>query len=267
MIRVDKIYSPISSRMAFTYVERAVISVDEGRVMFNSTSVPVAMFSAIMMGPGTSVTHAALKTIARCNTALFAVGGNGTKLYASFPPSSGNNDRLRHQATMYADSKASLKVARSMFAIRFGEESKLTKFKLNQLRGLEGLRVRKRYQELSKEHGFSWFGRKHDSSDTVNSCISWGCNALYNLAETALVAIGYSPDLGFVHLAKRRSFAYDVADLIKFETVVPEAFKIASLMPSNPERAMRRHLAVYCTKNKILEKLIVAADQSTGYSK
>ena len=50
---------------------------------------------------------------------------------------------------------------------------------------------------------------------------------MHGLAEAAVLAAGYAPAIGFLHTGKALSFVYDVADVFKFETVVPVAFQIA----------------------------------------
>ncbi|MDI5821544.1 hypothetical protein MJI95_22790, partial [Salmonella enterica subsp. enterica serovar Kentucky] len=42
----------------------------------------------------------------------------------------------------------------------------------------------------------------------------------YGVTEAAILAAGYAPAIGFVHTGKPLSFVYDIADIIKFETVV-----------------------------------------------
>ena len=59
------------------------------------------------------------------------------------------------------------------------------------------------------------------------SCLSQATACLYGLAEAAILAAGYAPAIGFLHTGKPQSFVYDVADVFKFETVVPIAFRVA----------------------------------------
>ena len=78
-----------------------------------------------------------------------------------------------------------------------------------------------------------WEGRKYDptewsSADVVNRCLSAATSALYGVTEAAVLAAGYAPAIGFLHSGKPQSFVYDIADILKFETVVPEAFRVAA---------------------------------------
>ena len=56
---------------------------------------------------------------------------------------------------------------------------------------------------------------------TANVC-------LYGLCHAAIISLGYSPELGFVHTGKMTSFVYDIADLYKMQTSVPAAFESTS---------------------------------------
>ena len=60
----------------------------------------------------------------------------------------------------------------------------------------------------------------------------------------AVLAAGYAPAIGFLHTGKPLSFVYDIADLWKLDTVVPEAFRVAGLaakgrLDMHPDRAVR----------------------------
>ena len=103
---------------------------------------------------------------------------------------------------------------------------------IEQLRGIEGQRVRQTYKLLAQRYGVAWKRRRYDprdwdSADIANRCLSAGTACLHGLCEAAVLAAGYAPAIGFLHTGKPRSFVYDIADLWKLETVVPEAFRIA----------------------------------------
>lgn len=119
-----------------------------------------------------------------------------------------------------------------MYELRFNEEPPARR-SVDQLRGIEGARVRETYKLLAQRHGASWSGRDYDphewsSADTVNRCLSAATSALYGVTEAAVLAAGYAPAIGFLHTGKPQSFVYDIADIVKFDTVVPEAFRVAA---------------------------------------
>ena len=82
------------------------------------------------------------------------------------------------------------------------------------------------------------------------------------LTEAAILAAGYAPSIGFLHRGKPQSFVYDVADIFKFETVVPIAFQTAARIARGgadglpPERQVRIACRDAFRRTKFLERLI-----------
>ena len=147
-----------------------------------------------------------------------------------------------------------------MYAMRFGEEPPARR-SVEQLRGIEGARVKRSYQLLAQKFGVKWSGRAYnpedwDVSDLPNRCLSSATAALYGVTEAAVLAAGYAPAVGFIHTGKPLSFVYDVADIYKFDTVVPAAFQVAASNPPNPERAVRLACRDIFRKTKLLERII-----------
>jgi CRISPR-associated protein Cas1 len=147
-----------------------------------------------------------------------------------------------------------------MYEIRFGEKPPERR-SVQQLRGIEGARVRKMYELLSKRYGVSWKQRNYDvedwdAGDVPNRCFSSATACLYGITEAAVLAAGYAPAIGFIHTGKPLSFVYDIADLVKFDTVVPIAFQIAAKAPRETERAVRLACRDIFRKTHLLEKLI-----------
>ena len=228
---------PLKDRASILFLEKgrldvldgAFVLVDERGVRIH---IPVGGVACLMLEPGTRVSHAAVALAARAGTLLIWVGEAGVRLYAAGQPGGARADRLLYQARLALDEDARLRVVRKMYALRFGEEPPARR-SVDQLRGIEGARVREMYKALAQRHGVRWEGRSYDpedwgSADVVNRCLSAGTAALYGLAEAAVLAAGYAPAIGFLHTGKPQSFVYDIADLFKFETVVPEAFRVAA---------------------------------------
>lgn len=131
---------------------------------------------------------------------------------------------------------------------------------------MEGARVRGLYQKLSQIYGLLWEGRRYDprniaNANSANRCFSAATACLYGLCEAAILAAGYSPAIGFVHHGKARSFVFDIADLFKFETVLPVAFKIASQKPSDPEGQVRRACRDAFRETRLLKKIIPTIEE------
>jgi CRISPR-associated protein Cas1 len=228
---------PLKERSSIIFVERAQINVLDGAFVALDargvrTHVPVGAFACIMLEPGTRVSHAAVALAARAGTLLVWVGEAGVRLYASGQPGGARSDRLLYQARLALDDEARLKVVRAMYALRFGEPAPERR-SVDQLRGIEGVRVRETYALLAQRYGVAWRRRDYDphqwdASDLPNKCLSAATSCLHGLTEAAVLAAGYAPAVGFLHSGKPLSFVYDIADLFKFETVVPVAFEIAA---------------------------------------
>jgi CRISPR-associated protein Cas1 len=228
---------PIRDRASILFVEKgrldvldgAFVMVDEGGIR---THIPIGGLACLMLEPGTRTSHAAVALAARAGTLLIWVSEAGVRLYAAGQPGGARADRLLLQARLALDEDARLRVVRKMYALRFQEEAPQRR-SIDQLRGIEGARVRETYRLLAQRHGAEWNGRVYDpgewsTADVVNRCLSAATAALYGITEAAVLAAGYAPAIGFLHTGKPQSFVYDIADILKFETVVPEAFRVAA---------------------------------------
>jgi len=240
----------------------AFVLIDETGVR---THIPVGSVACIMLEPGTRVSHAAIKLAAQVGTLLVWVGEAGVRLYAAGQPGGARSDRLLYQAQLALDDTLRLKVVRKMYEMRFGEPAPERR-SVEQLRGIEGARVRKTYQLLAKRHNVEWHGRKYDpkdweKGDIANQCLSAATSCLYGITEAAILAAGYAPAVGFIHTGKPQSFVYDIADIFKFDTVVPLAFQVAARKPHNPDKAVRYGCRDLFRETKILKKLIPTIEE------
>ena len=222
--------------------------------------IPVGGVACLLLEPGTRVSHAAVKLAAAVGTLLIWVGEAGVRLYSAGQPGGARSDKLLYQARLALDEGLRLKVVRKMFELRFGEPPP-SRRSVDQLRGMEGARVRKTYQTMARQYGVSWQGRRYDpaswnTADVPNQCLSAATACLYGVTEAAVLAAGYAPAIGFLHTGKPLSFVYDIADIVKFETVVPAAFKVAADNPRQPEREVRVACRKAFRKARLLERLI-----------
>jgi len=255
----------LKERVSMLFLEYGELDVVDGAfVLIDKTGVrthiPVGSIACLLLQPGTRVSHAAVVLAARAGTLLIWVGEAGVRLYAAGQPGGARADRLLYQAKLALDDDLRLKVVRKMYEIRFGEKSPERR-SIEQLRGIEGARVRALYQMLAKKYGVEWHGRNYDydnweSGDSTNKCLSSATACLYGLCEAAILAAGYAPAIGFIHTGKPQSFVYDIADIFKFETVVPVAFKIAAKKPANPDREVRLACRDMFRQTNILERII-----------
>jgi len=256
----------IKERVSMAFVEKGQVDVLDGAfVVVDSvhgvrTHIPLGSLTCLMLEPGTRISHAAVALASRVGCLLVWIGESGVRLYAAGQPGGARSDRLLYQAKLALDDDARLKVIRKMYEVRFGEEPPRRR-SIEQLRGIEGARVRKTYELLAKRHGIVWRGRRYDAeewdhADVGNRCLSAATHALYGVTEAAILAAGYAPAIGFLHTGKPRSFVYDIADLVKFETVVPVAFRVAASGAADAEREVRRLCRRTFRDTKLLARLI-----------
>jgi CRISPR-associated protein Cas1 len=260
----------IKERVSLVFVEKGNVDVLDGAfVVIDATGIrthiPIGGVSCLMLEPGVRISHAAVALASRVGCLICWVGEAGVRLYSSGQPGGARADRLLYQAKLALDEETRLKVVRKMYAVRFQDEPP-AKRSVNQLRGIEGVRVRKMYELLAKRFGVEWKFRNYDyekweSGDLPNRCLSSATACLYGITEAAVLAAGYAPAIGFIHTGKPLSFVYDIADLFKFETVVPVAFKIAAQKPINPEQVVRHACREAFRSSQLLTRIIPAIEE------
>ncbi|NPU83376.1 MAG: type I-E CRISPR-associated endonuclease Cas1 [Syntrophaceae bacterium] len=261
---------PIKDRVSVLFVEKGNLDVLDGAFVLVDkngirTHIPVGGVACLMMEPGIRVSHAAVTLASRTGCLLVWTGEGGVRLYASGQPGGARADRLLYQARLALDDTARLKVVRKMYTLRFKEEPPERR-SVEQLRGIEGVRVRKMYELLARQHGVTWKSRNynHDewgSGDVPNRCLSAATSCLYGICEAAILAAGYAPAVGFIHTGKPQSFVYDIADIFKFDTVVPVAFRIAARSPRDPEREVRLACRDAFRQSRILHRIIPTIEE------
>jgi CRISPR-associated protein Cas1 len=243
---------PHADRHGLMWLERGRLAVEDGNLVFTTAGfddleagaydIPYQQVSNILLGPGGVVSHDALRILARRDTGLLAVGSKGVRLYAvSMPFGPDSADRARRHAKLWADAETRVDVAREMYRIRLGGELPPHQRDLDSLRGIEGRRVKKVYQNLADQHGVAWNGRRYDrdnpeSNDTVNKAINHAVTALYASARIAVAVTGTVPELGFIHESSGHAFALDVADLFRSSVALPIAFRAAKKVERQSNR-------------------------------
>jgi len=259
---------------SYVYLEKGVIDQEHASIAFHSADgtvpLPVASLSTLMLGPGTSITHAAVRTLAESNCLVIWCGDESVRFYATGTGGAGHSQNLIRQAALVSDPATRLAVCRAMYAKRFAEppEDGVT---IEQLRGFEGQRVRQAYADASRRFGLHWAGRNYDqgqwnAADPANRALSAANACLYGLAHAAIVSAGYSPALGFIHVGKPLSFVYDIADLYKTEISIPIAFELAANPPAEAglERAVRLACRDLFYSNKVMQRIIPDIEEVLG---
>jgi CRISPR-associated protein Cas1 len=250
--------------LSYIYLEHGRLEQQDQAVAYYSqegvVAIPAAALGVLLLGPGTAITHAAVRQLANNGCSVFWVGEEMMRFYASGMGETRSSANLMRQALAWADPGAHLEVVKRMYRMRFPEglPADLT---LEQIRGREGVRVRDTYARWSRQTGVEWKGRNYNrgnwaEADPINRALSAGAACLYGLSHAAIVSAGYSPALGFIHTGKQLSFVYDVADLYKAETLIPTAFKVVAESEFGVERRVRQALRDQLREVKLLERIV-----------
>ncbi len=250
--------------LSYLYLERGRIKQKQKAVEFvdqeGHTMIPAAALAVLMLGPGTSITHTAVKSLADNGCLVVWVGEDGTRCYAQGGGETRKAYHLLKQAELVSDPEKRLQVVKRMYQHRF-RQILAPGLTLQQVRGLEGQRVRQTYARASREFGVEWRGRRYDrknwnSGDPANRALS-AANALLNgLCHAGIVSGGYSPALGFIHTGKQLSFVYDIADLYKAEVTIPLAFRVVAESTENVHARVRQTCREAFKEHRLLKRIL-----------
>jgi CRISPR-associated protein Cas1 len=236
LIKVTRESLPqVKDKYPFIYLERGRLEIDDSSVKWidseaNVVRLPIATLNCLLLGPGTSITHEAVKVIAQSNCGVCWVGEDSLLFYASGQAPAADTRNMRAQLKLSADPKKSVEVARRMFARRYGEADLAGKT-LPEMMGMEGYRVRALYEQNGQKYGVGWKGRsftpgKFELGDITNQVLTASNAALYGILSSAVHSMGYSPHIGFIHSGSPLPFVYDLADLYKEHLCIDLAFSL-----------------------------------------
>ena len=256
--------APARDRWTPLYLEHGRLEVDDSSVKWIGkdslvTRIPVATVSDLILGPGTTITHAAVKAAAQCNCPLFWLGEDGLRFYAFGITPNHDNSMARIHAAAWANVRSRNEIARRMFLHRFPEAG-IHGMTIKQLRGMEGRRVKETYAALGRQFGVTWKGRDYRAdnwqlADGVNRALSAANASLYSLSAAVCCSMGFIPQLGFVHAAGTLPFIYDAADLYKHETSWPAAFEAISIDPRDDGTLVRKLLKQRVETTRMLRRM------------
>lgn len=252
---------PHADRHGLLWLAHGRLYVEDGTLRFATTgggpadlpagdyAIPFQLVSCILLAPGTTVSHDALRLLARHGTALVAAGEDGVRFYASLPAGPDSSAIARRQATLWAHLPTRTFIARRMYALRLGEV--LPDADIAVLRGIEGARMKETYRRLAEQYGIDWDGRRYDrarpeAADLANQAINHAATAVEAAALVAVAASGAVPQLGFIHEDPGHAFALDIADLFRDSVTLPIAFgavREAQKTPAVPLERITRRLA------------------------
>jgi len=271
---LDTARIPHADRHGLLHLDRGHLTVEDGCLAFRCAgggalptglyTIPHQALSLVLLGPGSMVSHDALRLLARHGTGLAAVGSDGVRLYTAQPLLPDTSALARAQARLWADERRGrLTVARRMYALRLGEV--LPHRDVAVLRGIEGARVKALYRLQAERHGVAWHGRCYDradpnAADLPNQAINHAASAVEGGAAIAVAATGTIPQLGFIHEDSGQSFILDVADLFRDAVTVPQAFRAAALLKKRPgdgiERLTRRLVGETMRRDGVIAAMI-----------
>lgn len=259
LIKVTRDTLPqVKDKYPFIYLERGRLEIDDSSVKWidcdkNVVRIPIATVNAILLGPGTSVTHEAVKVMAAANCSVCWVGEDSLLFYAVGQSPTADSRNFRTQMILSADKKRSLEVARKMYQRRFPDQDLRGK-NLKEMMGMEGSRVNRLYAEMAEKYKVGWKGRSYEPgrfnlSDVTNQILTASNTALYGILTSAIYSMGYSPHMGFIHSGSPLPFVYDMADLYKDKLTIDLAFSLTLEMAGR----YNRHLALEAFRKKVID--------------
>ncbi|MBT3072119.1 type I-E CRISPR-associated endonuclease Cas1e [Rhodomicrobium sp. Az07] len=276
---LEKARIPHADRHGLLWLERGRLEVEDGCLRFTTAGsgnwpagdyqIPHQSVSMILLGPGSSVTHDALRLLANHGTALAAIGVGGVRFYTAQPLTPDSSALARRQVTRWARPQSRVAVARRMYAIRLGEIVPAKDIEV--LRGIEGARMKETYRLLAQSFGIEWRGRRYDranpdAADLPNKAINHAASAVEAAAAIAVAATGTIPQLGFIHEDSGQSFVLDIADLYRDKITLKVAF--GAVKEAGPggdlERLVRRRAADAFAKEQVIPSMIDHIKQVLG---
>lgn len=269
---LDKARIPHADRHGLLWLDRGRLEVEDGCLRFVTAGgtldpgdyqVPHQSVSTVLLGPGSSITHDALRLLAAHGCALAAIGDGGVRFYTAPPLLPDSSMLARKQVELWANNKTRIAVARKMYSIRFGEIVRART--LDMLRGMEGARLKRTYELTAQRFGVPWHGRRYDrntptAADIPNQAINHAASAVEAAAAIAVAATGTIPQLGFIHEDSGQSFVLDIADLVRHDVTLPVAFGAAKQAlreaDQSLDRLVRKRAAEVFSRQQVIPLLI-----------
>lgn len=265
----------LEDRLSFLYLDMCRIEQDDNgthaRVeseegIVRTTYIPTASLACLLLGPGTSITAPAAAALARNGCAVVFTGAGAVRSYSTFSPFSKSTALLNAQARASVDPARREQVAKEMLRLRFPDvalpevNSDGSPVTLEQLRGLEGARMKAFYRMEAQRRRLKGWRRRKDTAgedeplDAVNEAMNYANTALYGLCLAVICGLGMSPGLGIIHEGNPKAFVLDIADIYKTTVTIPLAFKQAK--STNPGRDVMHALRTELTLLRLLPRIV-----------
>lgn len=271
-----KMLPKISDSISYLYVEKCKIEQDSFAIkvvyLEKEVSIPCANLTVLFIGPGVSITHAAIISLSYAGCLIIWCGENLRRFYAHGYGETKSAKNILKQAYACFNNDVHLKIVQKMYKLRFPYLD-MNHMNLEQMRGLEGVRMRTTYNMYSKQFNIPWNGRNlkgidYTKMDLINKGITYNNSLLYSICLGVIITLGYSSAIGFIHVGNINSFIYDIANLYKCVTSIPSAFETLSKLKSENkiqdinnnigyfESELRKNFRSYVYKNKLLSKIV-----------
>ena len=246
---------PHADRYGLLWLERGNLFVEKGTLRFLSAGsanleagaydIPYQTLSMLLLGPGTTVSHDVFRLAGSHGVGLVAIGEGGVRMYTAPPLSPDHSTLARRQVTLWSSPKERLRTVLKMYELRFGEQLPTTN--VEELRGIEGVRVRSSYKLLAQRYGIPWQQRKFDrahpeKNDDINNAVNHAATAVYAAASIAVAATATIPQLCFIHEAAYDAFGLDIADIFRMKITIPIAFQGLRRNLEEPQTGIERHV-------------------------
>lgn len=258
-----KILNRSENRVSFLYVEFARLEETEFSVQIiqkhKLVEIPISAINCILLGPGTTITHGAIKMLSDCGCAIQWCGQDSFYYYCSALPGTNSGKNILLQSKYHENNTLHMAVVYKMYSIRYAGEN-LTNKSLEELRGIEGKKVKELYNELASQYDIIWKGRSYNTSDLstqdiTNQCLTYCNKFLYAIIKSVINYLGFSPSLGFIHTGNIDSFVFDIADLYKEKSTIPCAFKVSSESQGDVYHSCRKELRKYIEEISLMKTI------------
>ncbi|MEG0766323.1 MAG: type I-E CRISPR-associated endonuclease Cas1e, partial [Clostridia bacterium] len=185
--------------LTFLYLEHAVIEQEALSIVAiqgaDRIPVPIASMTVLLLGPGISITHAAVKAVCDNGCTIVWCGERAARFYAVGLGETRSAQNLLLQAHLCMKEDRHMEVVRRMYRRRFPEID-CEGMTLQQIRGMEGIRVREAYRQAARQYGVQWKGRdckqeNWEDADDLNRALSMANAVLYGLCQAAIVSLGF----------------------------------------------------------------------------
>ncbi len=197
-----------------------------------SIDIPVGVLSCLLLGPGTSITHGAIKTCSDCQCDIHWVGEDAMIYYATGIDPVTTNENAMKQIEARCNKEKRLDIVRKMFLIRY-KDFDVEKLNIKNMMGHEGIMVKNCYEELSDKYKTPWIKRSYNTggqldNQDINFAISYANSLLYSVCFSVIISMGFLPSIGFIHNGSMRDFVLDISDIYKKEISLDASFESIS---------------------------------------